>query len=287
MNEPSSPQSTGMPAWSVEAPGPLRTMPRRACATLVHALHPSSYWRAIAPAAMPSMPSMRGMIALVLASAVTLHVVAAAARISAAIARPVPAATMGPLHLAAEIGFAALAPASRFSGAELWNASRVAGRTEPRGRDAIVAFVEGAVTLAFMPWRDSIAIDAHPANDWGAQRVELTVSLPPLASPRGWALTLLGGPAGAVVVLVLHRLLRRGRVARSAAIRVTVGSAPVAVALGACAFPLGAFSVHDTVSSVDFGVTTALVLAYASSVRPIVLVLWMRGVARALRVDPG
>ena len=260
------------PRWYAESEGGIATTLLRGFETALRALGPDRYWRAIP---LRSPLSLRGLAMLVVASAVMLHLAAASARVAASVIAPVPAATMGPLHRAAEVALAVVAPASRFSGAELWNVSRNAGRREERGRDAVVAFAGGVARLAIAPWTESIAIEPHPAAERAMPRVELTPSLAPLASPLGWLVITLGGPASALLVLAIPRTTSRIPTSREILVRAVACSSPVAIALGVVLFGAQLMGAAGVVSGRALGLAAALGTSG-------IIVVWTRALDGAL-----
>lgn len=220
--------------------------------------------------------SVRSVALTAVATAIALHAVAAAARIATSTIAPVPAATMGPIHRSAEIAVAIVAPASRFSGAELWNVSRAAGRTENRGADAVLAFGGGVLRLTLAPWTRSIEVEPHPQAEWNAPRIELTPSLPPLLPRLAWPLLVCGGPACALGVLVVRRVVSGTPSTRAVALNAVTRSLPVAVGLGALGFVLTSL----VAAGIAAPRTAVLVAALGSAG---ILVGWMRAIDRALR----
>lgn len=151
----------------------------RATALIASALRPQRFWRCVQEGGVGA----RAAIMLVIAVAAALHLAGSAARIAGMLLAPVPAATMSPTHRLAEASLAIVAPASRFSGAELWNVSRNAGETEFRGQEAVLAFIHASLAIAVSPWRTAVTIERHPNANWDSRTIELTPSLGPLLSP--------------------------------------------------------------------------------------------------------
>lgn len=169
------------------------------------AFRPTEFWHRVRTGAA----GRASVAVLVLVVAATLHIEASVARIVAMLAKPLPAATMSGTHRLAEISLAIAAPASRFSGAELWNVSRNAGPTEFRGREAVLAFGGATLLIAASPWRGTVVIDRHPAANWDSQRVELTPSLDPLLAPP--VLLMLIGSFAAAAAIGAHAQARTAR----------------------------------------------------------------------------
>lgn len=166
------------PRWLVEAPGSLLGLPSRACSTLARALLvPYRFWSSVP---MERGVSLRGMVTLVVALAVALHLVAFAMRV----ARLPPAASG--LRSAADVAWAAASPGSPFLGSQLVDIARAPEDPDPRIASTARRFIR---RLPQAWWLLGPDLTRDEADSWGRPWIQSFGALPPFYFRRNPTLT--------------------------------------------------------------------------------------------------
>lgn len=233
------------PRWHVEARRSIGSLPVRAVSTLVRTARPFRFWGAV-DLALPLR--WRGLAALAVAVAITLHAVGVAAQFAPGAffwknveylraGRPTDATSF----IVADVALIALSPASGFAGADLlWLARQEAGATD-LVTWPLIRLYGSAIA---MPFADVLKLRVRSGTGvgfgvgWAKSRGWLV--LPPVSWPT---IVLSAGAAmlSPLAMLLLPTSLRRARVRPAHFVRMVATGVVLAVPTLAFALALAHF----------------------------------------------